>query len=111
LLLDLLDRAEPADTAYRDAIEGRERAGTRLVEAYSRFLERQNRRDEARRLLTEQLTQNPDNPVLLHAMRRLDTRAAQPVEPLLGNAVDGLAEAMFASASALGRSDGGELAE
>src|SRR5690606_5239325 len=111
LLLDLLNRAEPADAAYRDAIEGRERAGTRLVEAYSRFLVRQNRRDEAQRLLTEQLAQNADNPVLLHAVRRLDLRGAQPVEPLLGNAVDGLAEAMFASASAMGRSDGGELAE
>ncbi len=111
LLLDLLNRPEAADAAYRDAIEGRERAGTRLVEAYSRFLERQNRRDDARRLLTEQLAQNADNPVLLHALRRLDMSGTQPVEPLLGNAVDGLAEAMFASASALGRSDGGELAE
>lgn len=111
LLLDLLNRAEQADAAYRDAIEGRERAGTRLVEAYARFLERQNRRDEARRLLTEQLAQNSDNPVLLHAVRRLEMLGTQPVEPLLGNAVDGLAEAMFASASALGRSDGGELAE
>src|SRR3546814_17405087 len=52
-----------------------------------------------------------DLPVLLHAVRRLEMRGTQPVEPLLGNAVDGLAEAMFASASALGRSDGGELAE
>jgi len=111
LLLDLLNRPEDADAAYRDAIEGRDRAGTRLVEAYARFLERQNRRDDARQLIAEQLEQNPDNPVLMHAARRLEANSSQPAEPLLGNAVDGLAEAMFASASAMGRSDGGELAE
>lgn len=111
LLLDLLNRPEAAEAAYREAVEGRERAGTRLADAFARFLERQGRRDEARRLLDEQLAQNPDNPVLVHALGRLETRRAQPSDPLLGNAVDGLAEAMFASASALGRNDGGELAE
>ncbi|HEX6959112.1 MAG TPA: tetratricopeptide repeat protein [Ferrovibrio sp.] len=111
LLLDLLGQTDAAAAAYRRAIEGRERAGTRLVDAYARFLERQGRRDEARSLLTEQMALNPDNPVLQHALRMLNTPNAHPAEPLLGNAVDGLAEAMFASASALGRSDGGELAE
>jgi Flp pilus assembly protein TadD len=111
LLLDLLNQEEAADAAYRDAIEGRERAGTRLVDAYARFLQRHNRYDDARRLVDQQLVFNPDNPALLHARRRLNTAMPSPAEPLIGNAVEGLAEAMFASASALGRSDGGELAE
>lgn len=111
LLLEALNQSEPAEAAYRDAIEGRDRAGTRLIDGYSRLLERQGRVADARRLLNEQLAFNPDNPVLLHALRRIDTRRNQPTEPLIGNAVEGLAEAMFASASALGRSDGGELAE
>jgi tetratricopeptide (TPR) repeat protein len=111
LLLEILNQPEPAEAAYRDAIEGRERAGTRLVDGYARLLERQNRTAEARRLLNEQLAINPDNPVLMHALRRLDTRRSQPSDPLVGNAVEGMAEAMFASASALGRSDGGDLAE
>lgn len=111
LLLEVLNQSEPAEAAYRDAIEGRDRAGTRLIDGYSRLLERQGRVADARRLLNEQLVVNPDNPVLLHALRRIDTRRSQPTEPLVGNAVEGMAEAMFASASALGRSDGGELAE
>jgi len=111
LLLEVLNQSEPAEAAYRDAIEGRDRAGTRLIDGYSRLLERQGRVADARRLLNEQLVLNPDNPVLLHALRRIDTRRSQPAEPLVGNAVEGMAEAMFASASALGRSDGGELAE
>lgn len=111
LLLEVLNQSEPAEAAYRDAIEGRDRAGTRLIDGYSRLLERQGRVADARRLLNEQLVVNPDNPVLLHAQRRIDTRRSQPTDPLVGNAVEGMAEAMFASASALGRSDGGELAE
>lgn len=111
LMLDLLNQTEAADAAYRDAIEGRERAGTRLVDAYARFLQRQNRYDDARRLVEDQIALNPDNPVLQHAKRRLEAPATTMAEPLIGNAVEGLAEAMFASASALGRSDGGELAE
>lgn len=111
ILLDILNQPEPTEAAYREAIEGRERAGTRQIDGMARFLERQNRSAEARRLLEEQMVFNPDNPVLLHALRRLDTKRSQPTEPLVGNAVEGLAEAMFASASALGRSDGGDLAE
>ncbi|WP_341898820.1 tetratricopeptide repeat protein [Ferrovibrio terrae] len=111
ILLDVLNQPEPTEAAYREAIEGRERAGTRQIDGMARFLERQNRAAEARRLLEEQMVFNPDNPVLLHALRRLDTKRSQPTEPLVGNAVEGLAEAMFASASALGRSDGGDLAE
>ncbi|WP_374468457.1 tetratricopeptide repeat protein [Ferrovibrio sp.] len=111
LLLDLLNQAEPTEAAYRDVIEGRERPGTRLVDGYARFLERNGRMAEARRLLDEQLALNPENPVLLHGLRRLDAKRSAPVAPLVGNAVEGLAEALFASASAFGRSDGGELAE
>lgn len=111
LLLDLLNQAEPAELAYREAIEGRERPGTRLVDAFARLLERQGRQAEARRLIADQMAQNPDNPILQQAMARLDGKRRQPPEPLLGNAVDGLAEAMFASASAFGRGDGGDLAE
>lgn len=111
ILLDILNQPEPAEAAYRDVIEGRERAGTRQVDGFARFLERQGRPAEARRLLEEQLTFNPDNPVLLAGLRRLDTRRSLPTEPLVGNAVEGMAEALFASATALGRSDGGDLAE
>jgi len=111
LLLDLLNQAEPAEAAYRDAIEGTERPGTRLVDAYARFLERHGRKGEARQLIEQQLAKNPDNPILLHAMKRFAPGSKQLPEPLLGNATDGLAEAMFASASAFGRGDGGELAE
>lgn len=111
ILLEILNQSGPAEAAYREVIEGRERAGTRQVDGYARFLERQGRPAEARRLLEEQLTVNPDNPVLLTALRRMDTPRNLPTEPLVGNAVEGLAEALFASATALGRSDGGDLAE
>jgi tetratricopeptide (TPR) repeat protein len=111
ILLEILNQPEPAEAAYRDAIEVRERAGTRQVDGFARFLERQGRSAEARRLVEEQLAVNPDNPVLLSALRRIDGKRMQPTAPLVGNAVEGLAEAMFASATALGRSDGGDLAE
>ena len=111
ILLEILNQSGPAEAAYREVIEGRERAGTRQVDGYARFLERQGRPAEARRLLEEQLAINPDNPVLLAALHRLDSRRSLPTEPLVGNAVEGLAEALFASATALGRSDGGDLAE
>src|SRR3546814_8670061 len=58
-----------------------------------------------------QLALNPDNPILLHALKQFEPGNKQAPVPLLSNAVDGLAEAMFASASAFGRGDGGELAE
>ncbi|MCW0234824.1 MAG: tetratricopeptide repeat protein [Ferrovibrio sp.] len=109
ILLDILNQPEPTEAAYREAIEGRERAGTRQIDGFARFLERQGRAADARRLLEEQMVFNPDNPVLLTALRRLDSK--QPSAPLVGNAVEGMAEAMFASATALGRSDGGDLAE
>ncbi|MEK9971702.1 MAG: tetratricopeptide repeat protein, partial [Ferrovibrio sp.] len=111
ILLEVLNQQEPAEAAYREAIEGRDRAGTRQVDGYARFLERQGRNAEARRLLEEQLALNPENPVLLTGLHRLDSKRTQPTNPLVGNAVEGLAEAMFASATALGRSDGGDLAE
>jgi tetratricopeptide (TPR) repeat protein len=111
ILLDVLNQPEPTEAAYREAIEGRERAGTRQIDGFARFLERQGRIAEARRLLEEQMVFNPDNPVLIHALRRVNTKRSLPTDPLVGNAVEGMAEAMFASASALGRSDGGDLAE
>jgi len=111
ILLDILNQAGPTEAAYREVTESRERAGTRQVDGFARFLERQGRPAEARRLLEEQLAVNPDNPVLLAGLRRLDTRRDMPSDPLVGNAVEGLAEALFASATALGRSDGGDLAE
>jgi tetratricopeptide (TPR) repeat protein len=111
ILLEILNQPEPTEAAYREAIEGRERAGTRQVDGFARFLERQGRAAEARRLVEEQLAFNPENPVLLTALRRLDSKQAPQTAPLVGNAVEGLAEAMFASATALGRSDGGDLAE
>lgn len=111
LMLDMLNQVEPADAAYREAIDGTERPGTRLVGAYASFLERHGRAGDARQLLNQQLALNPDNPILLHALKQFAPGNKQAPVPLVSNAVEGLAEAMFASASAFGRGDGGELAE
>lgn len=110
LLQEVTGRLDAAERTYVATLDKRDRAGTRQVDGYIRLLERQGRINEARTALSEHLAANPDHPVLSRAKQRLDKPSAT-VAPLVGNAVEGFAESLFAAASAFGRSDGGELAE
>ncbi len=110
LLLEMLGQAKEADDTYQAAVMKGDRGSIRQVDAYSRFLERRGRLDEARALVARYLKQNPDNNTLQKAEIRL--RLPSPsVAPLIGNANEGFAESLLAAATAFGRNDGGELTE
>jgi len=110
LLLETLGRAKEADETYQAALMKNDRGGIRQMDAYSRFLERRGRVDEARALVARYLKQNPDNNTLQKAEIRL-RNPSPSVAPLVGNANEGFAESLLAAATAFGRNDGGELTE
>ncbi len=111
LLLETLGRDSAADAEYRAAMAKGERVGIRQVDAYSRFLQRRGRVDEARALVAQHQKQNPENSTLQMATLRLKQANASGVAPLVGNANEGFAESLLAAATAFGRNDGGELTE
>ncbi|NNG05993.1 MAG: tetratricopeptide repeat protein [Inquilinus sp.] len=71
----------------------------RLVQALGSVLERSGQVDEARALYDEYAAENPDSLLLEPLLARLDRGEAAPA--LIGDPVDGLAEALFHIATAL----------
>ena len=96
---DLAGRAEPADAAYQKTMSDRNGSQLRTVELYGNFLERQGRREDARKLYAEYLKFDYDNPLIVE----VDARAAKGNEakPEIVNATDGTAEAFYGAAAAL----------
>jgi tetratricopeptide (TPR) repeat protein len=99
LLNDLAERPEAAEAAFKEAMDTQGGRSFRMVEAYGRFLERERRPDEARKLYTKALERLPNNPVILRAIERLDSGKTPP--RLVNRPEEGLAEALYTAASAL----------
>ncbi len=99
LLNDLANRSEAAEAAYKQAKETQLGHSFRMVEAYGRFLEREGRPDDARKVYAEALERLPNNPLILKAIGRLD-RGEKPPR-LINRPEEGLAEALYTTASAL----------
>jgi tetratricopeptide (TPR) repeat protein len=109
LINDLAGRPADAETQFKEIIE-RNAAGTlRMVDAYGRLLERQGRRDDARKVYRDYLARQPDNPVVTASLQRLG-QGATPA-PLVADAAAGLAEAFYGTAANLNREESGETQE
>jgi len=84
--------AEATDKAFKEAI-GDDRPSVRMAEAYGRFLERNDRADEAAELYAEAMTSAPSDPVLSVAIDRATSSGAEEPELLVNSAQEGVAEA------------------
>ncbi|HYM31077.1 MAG TPA: tetratricopeptide repeat protein [Candidatus Cybelea sp.] len=109
LLNDVMGRNDAASAAYRETLAGAGGASLRVVEAFGNFLQRQGHPEDARKLYSVYLTQNPDSPAIASIMESLQSQDKPAA--LIGTATEGAAEAFFGAASVLSRQDGGEGSE
>ncbi|NKB48137.1 MAG: tetratricopeptide repeat protein [Alphaproteobacteria bacterium] len=102
LIADLSDRSELADAAYRRGIDASgETPALQLVEAYARFLTRNDRRDEAVRLVEAFTHANPRT-LLIEPAREALADGEAP-DPVVSSFADGAAESLHAVANLLNR--------
>lgn len=109
LIHELAGRPAEAEAQLREILERNPTGTLRMVDALGRLLERQGRRDDAKKIYADYLTRQPDNPVVLAAMQRV-IQGATP-QPLIGDAASGLAEAFYGTAANLNRDESGETQE
>lgn len=109
LILDLLGDAKGAESEYRQAMDTSGATSIRIVQAYASFLDRQGRVNEARAVLNQYAALSPDHPLVKAALAKL--AANQKLPPLVSNAADGVAEALYGLGSALAQDPGNELSE
>jgi len=98
--------SKATDAAFKAAI-GDGKPSVRMAEAYGRFLERDDRSDEAAELYGEAMASAPSDPVLSVAIDRATSSDAKKPKLLVTTAQEGVAEAMFGLAGAFAREDGG----
>ena len=109
LILDMLGDAAGAEEAYREAMDSSGGASIRIVEAYASFLQRRDRPDEARAVLDQYEALSPEHPLVKDALSRL-ARTGK-LAPLVSNASEGIAEALYGLGSALAQdASGNDLA-
>ncbi|HEY7763419.1 MAG TPA: tetratricopeptide repeat protein [Aestuariivirgaceae bacterium] len=95
LIADLLSQPARAEAFYKKAFE---QAGTsnRVIQAYGNFLERNGKKEEARRLYEQYLANHDDQPVITSLLADLDE--SRKPERFIPNAKTGLSETMFSIA-------------
>lgn len=98
--------ADEAEALFKTAI-GDDQPSVRMAEAYGRFLERQDRPDEAAEIYAEAMQSAPTDPVLSDAIDRATSTRPEKPALIVSNAQEGVAEAMFGLAGAFAREDGG----
>lgn len=101
LILDLAGRAIAADEAYAKTTIAFQGSSVRVLEAYGRFLERQGRAGDARRLYEAYLSNVPGHPVILEALGRASAPRPRAPGPFIADATEGAAEALLGIALAL----------
>ena len=99
LINDLAGNREAAERSYRTAIESQQGGSYRTIFAFGTFLESSGDAEAALALYGDYQTANPDSVWFEQAIMRI--AAAGPVEPVVRDARDGAAEALFGVASAL----------
>ncbi|HCX69211.1 tetratricopeptide repeat protein [Parvibaculum sp.] len=109
LMLEVLGDDKGAGEAYAEAMETSGGGSIRIVQAYASFLQRQGRSDEARAALESFIELSPEHPLAEHALKQLD--AGKPLPPLVSNAAEGTAEALYGLGSALANDTASNLAE
>ena len=109
LILDLLGDTKGAEESYRQAMDTSGGTSIRIVQAYASFLDRQDRRNEARAVLDQYAALAPDHPLIKAALADLTRK--KTMEPLVADASQGVAEALYGLGSALAQDPGNELSE
>ncbi|HAC58132.1 tetratricopeptide repeat protein [Parvibaculum sp.] len=109
LMLEVLGDDEGAGKAYAEAMETSGGGSIRIVEAYASYLQRQGRTDEARAVIESFMEISPEHPLATDALARLNRGETLP--PLVANAAEGTAEALYGLGSALASDTSGNLAE
>lgn len=99
LINDAAGRTAAAEENYKSALEGSQGGSLRLVQALGSLYERTGRVDKAKALYDQYLKENPDTILLDRELERVKTGA--PAPPLVANAQEGMAEALFNVASTL----------
>ncbi len=99
LINDIAGRSKAAEDAYKSAIDSSQGGALRLVQALGSLYERTGRGDDAKKLYEDYIKQNPDTVLLDVEMKRLADKT--PADPLVHNATEGMAEALFNVASTL----------
>ncbi|MBV9824836.1 MAG: tetratricopeptide repeat protein [Alphaproteobacteria bacterium] len=102
LLYDFAGQPDKAQQFYDKAISSSQQLNWRLTEAIANFDLRRGRTDQAKQLYKRFLEQNPTSDLAMSVMSSQGTTAPQP---LLRNASDGFAEAMFDLASVLNQAE------
>jgi tetratricopeptide (TPR) repeat protein len=95
LIADLLSQPARAEAFYKKAYE---QAGTsnRVIQAYGNFLERNGKKDEARKLYQQYLSTNEDQPVIAAVLA--DLAKTKTPRRFIPDAANGIAETMFSIA-------------
>jgi tetratricopeptide (TPR) repeat protein len=107
LINDLAGRIEAAEEGYRGVQASGQGTSLRLVELLGSLYERTGRPVEARALYDEYLAQNPESVLLEQALDGLESGKA--AEPVVRNAAEGMAEALFNLASTLHQESVGQV--
>jgi len=108
LVLDLLGDTKGARKAYREAMDASGGASIRIVEGYSSFLSRQGESDKAVAVMKAFVAMSPRHPIALADLKAL--QSGKPMAPMVANASDGMAEALYGLGSALAQERGSDLA-
>jgi tetratricopeptide (TPR) repeat protein len=108
LLKEQAGKFAEADEIYKNAMAKVDETPLRLLRARGTFLERRDRKDEARILYESYLKMNPASYLIGYELRRLQDNRS--VRPIADDIVSGFAEAMFNLASALPVSRAGAAA-
>lgn len=109
LMLEVLGDTEGAGAAYQAAMETSGGGSIRVIQAYASFLARNGRTDDARTLLESFIALSPDHPLAEDELRRLN--AGEMPAPLVTDAAEGVAEALYGLGSALATDPSSNLAE
>lgn len=106
LIEDLAGRNEAADKALSAAVKSTE--SLRAIQAYGRFLERNDRTDEARTLYQNFIEKNNETEALDAALVRLN--AGKKPERLISSPLEGMAEVFFNLSGTLAQGRSNDLA-
>lgn len=109
LMLETLDDTEGAAAAYRAAMETSGGGSIRVVQAYASFLSRHGKQEEARTVLESFVALSPEHPLAEADLERL--AAGKTLPPLVKDASEGVAEALYGLGSALATDTTSNLSE
>ena len=98
LIADYTGQRQKAEAFYKESFDLSANS-MRVIQAYGNYMERTNRKDEARKLYENFLKNTEGNALVSAALA--DLNAGRAPKPFLPDAAAGMAEALFSLASAL----------